>query len=91
MTGEWTTYNLTAAAMYRYLDREAIEKRRAKKAERFFRKIKNLSLRKFAQAIKHEIVHDPKCNESDIRKKVISRCKISARSYYSYLEILHKP
>ena len=89
MSGGWTLYNRTASAMYRYLDREAIEERRARACDRFFRRLKRPSLRKFAQALKHEMVHAPTCNEFNIRKKVVSRCKISIRTYFLYLKILH--
>ena len=74
-------YNLTAAAMYRFLDREAIEQRRYKNSRKFFRSLPSKSLRQFAKALKHEMVHDPECNESNIPQKVMARLKIGRRMY----------
>ena len=70
------------------LDAEYIAERRAKASKRFFRRIKNPALKRFCQALKHEMVHDPECHEWNIPKKVSSRLKIGHTSYYSTLKKL---
>ena len=72
----------SVGAMLAYLDREAIEYRKARACDRFFRRIENPTLREFCQALKHEMIHDPKCHEFNIAKKVRYRMKISQAEYY---------
>ena len=81
MIGEWTTYNRSAAAMYRYLDRETIAERRSKNCKRFFRRLESPALKRFCSALKYEMEHDPECHEWNISKKVCSLLEIGARQY----------
>ena len=67
------------------LDAEYIAYRKARACDRFFRRIKNPALKRFCQALKHEMVHDPKCHEFNIPKKVSSRLKIGLRMYHKHL------
>ena len=72
------------------LDAEYIAERRAKASKRFFRRIKNPALKRFCQALKHEMVHDPECHEWNIPKKVSSRLKIGRAMYFRYLQKVDK-
>ena len=76
--------------MLAQLDAEYIAERRAKASKRFFRRIKNPALKRFCQALKHEMVHDPECHEWNIPKKVSSRLKIGLRTYERRMEICRK-
>ena len=53
----------------------------ARACDKFFRRLENPVLRRFCQALKHEMIHDPKCNEFNIAKKVANRLKIGLRQY----------
>ena len=83
----WTTYNRSAAAMYRYLDRGVIEKRRERAMRNYMRRIENPKLRKFALSLVRVMTVETG-PEICIRKKVISRCKIGRATYFEYLKIL---
>ena len=72
------------------LDAEEIAYRRARACDKFFRRIKNPTLKRFCQVLKHEMIPDPKCNEFNIREKVCSRLKIGHTTYYSTLKKLEK-
>ena len=72
----------SVGAMLAYLDREAIAEYRRKSAKRFFRCIKNQTLRLFCETLKHEMIHNPECHEWNISKKVRYRMKISQAEYY---------
>ena len=89
MISGWTTYNRSAAAMYRYLDRGVIEKRRERAMRNYMRRIENPKLRKFALSLVRVMTVETG-PEICIRKKVISRCKISTASYYLNLKKLEK-
>ena len=74
--------------MVNYLDRAEIAAARKRKYLKTVRKLPP-NLRRFAVALKREMV-DFRGPECDIRKKVCSTCKISARTYLRHLEFCHK-
>jgi len=78
----------SVAWMLRNLDREEVDRNRNRCIKRQLRKIHDARLRHFAQALVHEILHDPECHEWNIREKVISRRKIGRASYFLYLRKL---
>ena len=79
---------MTVNQMVNYLDRAEIAAARKRKYLKTVRKLPP-NLRRFAVALKREMV-DLRGPECDIRKKVCSACKISARTYLRHLEFCHK-
>ena len=74
--------------MVNYLDREEIAAARKRKYLKTVRKLPP-NLRRFAVALKREMV-DFRGPECDIREKVCSALKISARTYLRHREFCQK-